>query len=158
MLLVIQTTIPEYAKMFGVKPNLILVFTICAALVNGSTGGAVIGACAGLAIDLMSGKLLGMNALLGMYAGVTVGLVNKRIFRNNIFVLLLSVFTTSVVYEGLIYFFNFFFKTGTTALSLDPFIRTILPEALYNCIVSLIMYWIISVVNRRFETKIGIQR
>lgn len=158
MLIVIQTTFPEYAKIFGVKPNLILVFTICAALLDGSTVGAIIGGGAGLAMDLLSGKLIGLTALLGMYAGVVTGLANKRIFRNNIFVLLISVFATSVFYEGLVLFLNVFFKTGIASLTIEPLIGTILPEALYNCIVSLVIYWFVSAVVRKIELKTGIQR
>lgn len=158
LLLVMQTTFPEYALFLGVKPNLMLVFTICAALVNGSATGAFIGAGAGLALDLLSGKIIGINALLGMYAGVAVGLINKRIFRNNIFILLLSVFTTSFVYEGLMFLLYFFFKTGFASFTFGPIIKTVLPEALYNCIVSLIIYRVIFVVSNKFEAKLGVQK
>lgn len=158
LLLVMQTTFPEYAMFMGVKPNLILVFTICAALVNGSVTGAFAGAFAGLALDLLSGKIIGINALFGMYAGVAAGLINKRIFRNNIFVLLLSVFTSTVVYEGLMFLLNFFFKNGLSSYTFGPILRTVLPEALYNCIVSLVMFRIVFAVSNKFEAKLGIQK
>lgn len=153
-LLVFQTTVMKYITISGVKPNPTLVFIVCSALLNGSTEGAVTGLALGLAVDMLSGKLLGFNALLGMYAGVAAGSVNKRVYKDNILVITAAVFAVTLVYEWFTYFSYTLFNQEKALMMLNPFTSVILPEAVYNSVLAIFLYKLMAVINRRtFDSR-----
>ena len=80
IIILVQTTVLDYIKINDIKPNLILVYTVCSSILEGSTGGALIGLFAGLTQDIVAGKTLGFYAILGMYLGAISGLANKMLF------------------------------------------------------------------------------
>ena len=57
-IVIIQTTILNYIKIKGIKPNMILTYTVCASILEGSTPGAIVGLVAGMVLDIVSGKIL----------------------------------------------------------------------------------------------------
>ncbi len=147
--ILLQTTILEYIKINNVKPNLLLVFIVSVALLRGNIEGAVIGFFAGLTQDIVSGKVIGFYALLGMYLGLIVGSLNKRIYRDNVFVALFFTFSSSIVYETLVYFFGVFLKGNTDFLNI--FTKIIFPEALYNTASAIIIFYIAVKAERRIN-------
>lgn len=138
ILLLIQSTILNYIRIYNVKPNLILVFIIAVSLLRGSLEGAVLGFFAGLAQDMLSGKAIGIYALLGMYAGLISGSVNKRLYRENILVCVFFTFIISIVYEFIIFMPTAIFNGYENI----PYVlkRIILPEAIYNSAFSVIIF------------------
>ena len=79
IIMLLQTTLVDYMEIKNVKPNILLVYTICTSILEGSVGGGVVGLFAGLVYDILSGKYLGFFALLGMYTGVVAGMANRRV-------------------------------------------------------------------------------
>lgn len=149
LFLVLQSTVLQYARIYNVIPNLLIVYVIIAALIRGNVEGGIIGFFAGLALDMTFGKLLGFYALLGMYLGIAVGSVNRRLYRENLLVVVFFTFAASVIYETAVYFLN-------TVMSGDmnliyPMTGRILPEALYNSVAAIFIYWLVMRMNRRFE-------
>jgi rod shape-determining protein MreD len=147
--ILLQTTILEYIKINNIKPNLLLIFIVSIALLRGNIEGAITGFFAGLMQDIVSGKVIGFYALMGMYLGLIVGSLNKRIYRDNIFVALFFSFSASVVYETLVYFFGVFLKGHTDFLY--SITQIIIPEALYNTTVTIVIFYILVRVDRRFN-------
>ncbi|MDD4493615.1 MAG: rod shape-determining protein MreD [Eubacteriales bacterium] len=157
-LIVMQTTVFDYIKIFGVKPNLMLVFIVCSALIGGETEGAVIGLILGFALDMVSGKLLGFNALLGMYTGLAIGVTNKRIYKDNLLVITAAIFLTTLVYEWLVYLLNTIFDKEVALNLLNPFTKIILPEALYNCIATFFIFKLLLWIDRKTMDLDSIKR
>ncbi len=154
IIIVLQTTLLEYLTISGVKPNLVIIFIVCSALLNGSLEGAITGIAIGLAIDMVSGKLLGFNSLLGMYTGIAVGSLNKRIYKENVLVVMVAVFLITIIYEWFIYFSYTLFNQERALMMLNPFTSVILPEAVYNSVISVIFYILMLRINRKtFELK-----
>jgi rod shape-determining protein MreD len=147
--LVLQSTLLQYIRIYNVIPNLLVVFIILVALIRGNVEGGAVGFFAGLALDMMFGKLLGFYALLGMYLGVAVGSVNRRLYRENLLVVVFFTFVASVLYETAVYFLNTF-MSGDISL-VFPMTGIILPEALYNSVAAVFLYALVLRVNRRFE-------
>lgn len=137
LILAVQTTILEYFRVFNVKPNLLVIYVICISLLNGYWEGAVLGFFSGLALDMLSGKLLGFYSLLGMHLGLTIGILNKRLYRENFLVAVFFTFISTIVYEWLVYFINNF---GGNIDFVYPLKGIILPEALYNSVVAVIVF------------------
>ncbi len=160
-LLLIQTTLLEYSEIAGIKPNLLLVLAVCAGLLTGSSEGAVIGFFAGLAHDLATGTVFGLYALLSAAAGYLTGMINRRLYRDNIIVLIAAVFAASVVFESAVFLLFGWGELLTGSLMGEAakigfaVTRIILPEAAYNCLASVPLYYIIIVCCRNRNKNAG---
>jgi rod shape-determining protein MreD len=130
LFLLLQTTLLQYAEIYGVKPNIIIVFVIVTALLRGAVEGGAVGFFAGLALDMMFGGVLGFHALLGFYLGIAAGSSNKRLFRENMLVVVFFTFIFSVAYESAVFIINNI-MSGDIKL-LYALTSVILPEAAYN--------------------------
>lgn len=150
--LLLQTTLLDYAAIYGVTPNILIVFVIVTALIRGNIEGGSVGFFAGLVVDMMFGSMLGFYALLGFYLGIAAGSINRRLFRENLLVVLFFTFVYSVVYETVVYIMNTI-MSGEMEL-LYPLSRVILPEAVYNCVVAVLIYTLLIKADRRF-TEMG---
>jgi len=150
VLLIIQSTIINSIQVFGVKPNLMLVFIVSVALLNGSVQGAVVGAVLGLMQDVISGKIIGFYCLLGMYLGLIIGAVNKRLYRENLIIIIFFTFLSTFVYEELVYIINTFIN-GQFDFNAS-FANTILPEAIYNMFVTIFIYMFVVKINHNLDT------
>jgi rod shape-determining protein MreD len=138
LIILIQTTLLDYVRVFGVKPNLIFVFVVSIALLRGNVEGAVTGFFAGLMQDIVSGKVIGFYALLGIYLGLIMGSVNKRLYRENIFVVIFFTFVSTIAYESVVFFLGVFLKGQWSFIY--PFKGIIIPEAIYNAVISIFTY------------------
>lgn len=138
VILLFQTTLLQYAAIYGITPNIPVVFIIVTSLIRGNAEGSVTGFFAGLAADMMFGSVLGFYALIGFYLGIAAGSANRRMFRENLLVALLFTFVYSVLYEMIVYIVNNI-MSGEMVL-LYALSRVILPEAVYNCVVAVPVY------------------
>ncbi len=145
----LQSTVLDYISIHSIRPNLLLVFIVSVALLRGNTEGAVIGFFAGLSQDLISGKLLGFYSLLGMYLGLAMGSVNRRLYRENFFAAVFFMFISTIVYEWSVYFLNMITREKEGMMLL--FRNVILPEAIYNCGVLVFMYVLVVKINDMFS-------
>lgn len=152
LIILVQSTILDYIKIFNIKPNLLIVFIISVALLRGDIEGAVIGFFAGLSQDLFSGKFIGLYSLLGLYLGFFNGSVNKRLYRENYLVIIFFTLISTIAYETAVLFTGtFVHNLGAQVHNqidiLNSFKNVILPETIYNCIVSVPIYAIVIKLN-----------
>lgn len=139
--MILQSTVLNYFKFYNVKPNFIIVFITCVALLQGSIEGAVFGFFIGLAQDMLFGKMLGFYALLGLYLGFASGSLNKKLYRDNLVVITFITFVSTIIHEGFVFFFNMLEDViAGTADLIFAFKNIILIEAVCNSIVSLFIY------------------
>ncbi|MCX7923841.1 MAG: rod shape-determining protein MreD [Clostridia bacterium] len=148
-IILMQSTVFEYVRIYNVKPNLFIVFIVSIALLRGNVEGAVVGFFAGLSQDIMSGKLLGFYSLLGLYLGLLLGSVNKRLYRENILVVIFFTFISTVAYEVVVCVFGLLFITEVDIVYAMK--NIILLEALYNCLAAIFIYIIAVKLNHKFE-------
>ena len=149
LLLLLQSTLLGYARIYNVKPNLLVIFIVCVALLRGNVEGASVGFFAGLLLDMAFGKFLGFYCLLGFYLGLAVGSVNRRLYRENYLVVVFFTFVATILYEAAVYILSNF-MTGNLEL-LMPLTLKILPEALYNSVVSILVFAIMIKISHKFE-------
>lgn len=148
-IILIQSTILDYIKILNVKPNLMIIFIISVALLSNNVEGAAVGFFTGLSQDIASGKVLGFYSLLGLYLGLIIGSVNKRLYRENVLIIVFFTFISTVVYEMAVSCINIF--TNGQIAFLYSLRNIILPEAIYNSIVSIFIYIFIIKLQDRFE-------
>ena len=103
LVLLLQTTMLESVRLFGVKPNLFLLLIVAVAILRGDVEGAVLGFFMGLAQDMSGGRYFGFYALLGMYLGFAIGSANKRMYKENYLVVIFFTLVSTVFYEGAAY-------------------------------------------------------
>jgi len=156
VIVLIQSTLLDYFKVFNVKPDLMVIFIVSIALLRGNVEGAIIGFFCGLLQDMVTGKILGFYALLGLYLGLIIGSVNKRLYRENFLVIIFFTFISSVVYEFSVCLFNYFI-IGKIDL-LFSFEKIIFPESIYNSVVSVLMYIFVFKLNDRFQSTNKVSR
>jgi rod shape-determining protein MreD len=152
--ILLQSTVFEYMKVFNVRPNLMIVFVICMALLSGNVEAAVTGFFAGLLQDVLFGHSIGFYALMGMYLGYAAGSSNRRLYRDKLFVAVLFVFVWSFIYEFAVYFFKYFgsIMTGDIAF-FYPIGMIIFPEALYNSFVTVPVFLLMLILRNHFEGR-----
>ncbi len=152
---VLQSTWLNYISVLDVKPNLFLVYVVVLSFFcNNKTEGAVVGAVFGLVFDLIIGRIIGINMILSMLIGFTVTLFCERVIRkNSVFITMLSVLVITLVYESVYYFFAFLFSGGMGYW--NALVAVILPESVFNIIVSVLMYYIIRKVTQHLYADKG---
>lgn len=156
LIIVLQTTVVEYIAIQGIKPNLLVIFIISIALLRGSAEGAVVGLAAGMAMDMAAGKIIGLYAFIGLYIGLFIGFMNKKIYRENYLIVLFVTFVFTSVIETLVYFvINL---TNGQIYWLNAFGKFITPTALYNSVLSVVIYLMAIKLSRWFEETDRIRR
>ena len=132
----------------GVKPNFLFLIIVFYALFLGSYEGAITGFWAGLVQDIISGRVIGVYAIIGLTAGLLIGLLKGRIYRENTIINAFLVFILTMIYEFIVAVClginlwergNFFYC----------FKNIILIEAIYNTIMSLLVFRIMNRIEKQ---------
>lgn len=106
--LLLQSTVFSHLTVAGVKPDLVLVFLIFYALLHGPLEGALMGVAGGLLQDLLFGQYLGMNALAKLVVGYIFGVLEKKIYKENMLIPMFAIFLGTLLNETILYFLRFF--------------------------------------------------
>lgn len=134
----LQSTLFASFSIKGTVPDLVLVFVIFYALLNGAGKGARYGLICGLLEDLYTGRFIGMNALSKTVTAYIIGRFQHRLFTDNVAVGIFSVIIGSLLNAfiltilALIYFSVF---NITTSLFVH-----ILYQILYNVLLTTPIY------------------
>ncbi len=130
--LVAQASVLPLLKLGGGEVNLILVLNVLAGLMAGPDIGAAAGFWGGLLVDLVTGRFLGLHALVGMATGYLAGAAGNRVYRNHFPVPSLVAAGGALFQETMIWGFLRVF-----GLAVDPLgiLRIALPEALLAAVV-----------------------
>jgi rod shape-determining protein MreD len=82
-IVLIQTTILPYLRVFGVVADLGLVATVAVAYREGPETGAIFGFAAGLSMDLFLQTPLGLSALAYAFTGYLIGILQTGMLRSS---------------------------------------------------------------------------
>jgi len=155
----IQESVFNDLRFFGVKPNLALVVLIGVSLSSDTSFAIFYGLMSGLFIDIVYGRYLGFYALLFMYfALVSAAVVPKKSKGKNAYYIVVAPFIISICYliESFATRFLFAYTTGTKVLFSNftgHLVYRVLPSVLYDYLLLLVI-----VVPITFLwTKLGIK-
>ncbi|NLJ33738.1 MAG: rod shape-determining protein MreD [Firmicutes bacterium] len=137
--LILQSTLLATFSPWGLIPDLILIYVVSTALIRGSNEGALWGFFAGLGLDLISSGFLGLHCLLKMVLGFFIGLVEEKIFKDNLLLPVLVLFAATLVHELLFLLFAASYKQLEVRF-LPALSTIILPLSLYNALLSPFFY------------------
>jgi rod shape-determining protein MreD len=124
-----------------VTPDLVLIMVVSVGLLRGSDQGLFFGVLAGFFMDLVSGNIIGIQALSKMALGFFSGFMEKNIFKDSVLIPAITVFVATIIFESfniILYIaFNAHYNFFGTLLS------AILPMALYNALFTPLIYHLI---------------
>lgn len=142
----VQVSLLPALSVAGVYPNLALVVVVAWALLRGARSAVIWALIAGLWLDLLSGRPFG-GYMLGLVAAAYVaGLGAATVYRSSVLLALAITAITTVVQDG-IQLALLWLGGGTYSLP-DTLLRLVLPEIVYNGVVMLVVFPLLSWVNR----------
>ncbi len=151
-----QVTFLNFIDIYGVRPNLIIILIVSISLLEGRTHGAVVGFFTGLCLDAVVGVALGYHALIGMFLGLALGNINKRFFKENIFVMVICTFVATFFFESAVILIYRIF--GYAMNYIQTINGIVLPEAVINSILGGFIFFIITRINRKITSSEGKNR
>ncbi|MCL2461671.1 MAG: rod shape-determining protein MreD [Defluviitaleaceae bacterium] len=148
---ILQTTVFQYITIMDVRPNTALIIVVSYAVLRGDVEGAIVGFCAGLLQDIYFNPVIGFTALLYMLIGYFCGKPLRDFYKENYFLAVLLIAASALFYQ-FAYYFAFFLFRGK--VDIQYYFRDImLPGAIYTFIVSLPLYGLMYMLNRRLERR-----
>ncbi|BAS28617.1 rod shape-determining protein MreD [Limnochorda pilosa] len=99
--LLLQTAFFPAFAFFGARPDLVTLLVVLFGLLWGPRSGAALGFAGGMALDLLTGYLVGLGALSRAVVGGLAGLAGERFFSENFLVPILSVLVGTLLEQAL---------------------------------------------------------
>jgi rod shape-determining protein MreD len=148
---IVQASAVPRLAVWGVYPDLPLVFVACWGYLRGWREGLIWGLIAGLAVDLLSGAPLGAATVAMAAAGLLAGRARSAAPRSSLLVPLVGVFLLTVLYD--LIFMLALAVSGQTVLWLETLARIVLPSAVLNGVLAVGVYWLMRVLYTRFGSE-----
>jgi len=105
----LQSTFFNTYTMNGTVPDMVLVFVIFYALLNGGNKGALYGVFCGLLEDLYMGRFIGMNTISKAITAYIIGRFQGRVFEENVAVGIIGVILGSLINAILLFILAFMY-------------------------------------------------
>ena len=138
VLVIIQPTAVQWISIFGISPDMFLIFVICAASVKGRQSGAISGFVFGLVFDMMIGRIPGVHAILYMYTGFATGVLRESVIQSKSrFSSMVFVLAAAFVCQT-VYLFAYSMAYGSPGL-FNGLCRTVIPKAVYTAVAALVL-------------------
>jgi rod shape-determining protein MreD len=146
--LFLQGSILNYVKVFGAKPDLLLIAVTFFGLFLGPAAGLESGFVAGLLKDVFALDFLWINAVILGLTGFIVGTINTQFFKESKRAFFLFVFFFTVFSMSLHYVIVALLPSSVALGFLEFFMNSIIPIAIYTGLVSIpICVKLLSVYN-----------
>ncbi|HZK87139.1 MAG TPA: rod shape-determining protein MreD [Syntrophomonas sp.] len=134
----LQSTLFASYSIKGVVPDMVLVFVIFYALLNGAEKGARYGLICGLLEDLYTGRFIGMNALSKAATAYIIGKLQGRVFEENVAVGIIGVILGSLL-NACLFFILAFAYFAVFNIDRSLFIN-IIYQSFYNVVITTPIY------------------
>lgn len=119
-------------------PNLFIMFILFIGLFYSKTAGMLYGIACGIMLDLFIGRKVGITAIMLGIVGLIGGIFDKNFSKESRITIIIMVIVSTFIYEIGSYIIGcFIFGYDVQIVS---FIKILLIEAMYNIIVTIILY------------------
>ncbi len=147
----LQCTVFRQLTFASIGPNLLIIVTASFGFMRGSKTGIAVGFICGLLTDLFWGQYLGFGILVYTFIGYLNGLFERMFYYEDI-KLPIGLIAASEFLYGLLNYGAYHLLEGDFMFG-SYLVQIILPELVYTILVTLVLYQIISRINRRLETE-----
>lgn len=154
LLYIFQTVLGSSIRVMGILPDPVFVLAVYVALKEDRPGSLVFGLVAGLIKDFSLMQTFGLNGFITLYTVLMISLLSEKYFYPSMLVNGLFVFVSDFLYQSL-YFFLRFAMWGRGDFIYSA-LNLIIPQCVYNLIVSIVIYIICSFMtgDKIFDSKI----
>lgn len=134
----VQSSVSTYLSIGGITPDLLLAVVITYGLLFGWEVGMGAGVIGGLLVDLIAGRFIGLHVLSYGLVGLLGGLVEGRVFKDNILLAPVGGLAGSILNQAVVVFC--FWLYGLEVAPLGAVRSTLLPAALYDMVLAVLVY------------------
>lgn len=134
----LQSVVSVYLALGGITPDFLLVVVVTFGLLFGWEVGLGAGVLGGLLIDLTAGRFIGLHVLSLGTVGLVAGLVEEKVFKDNVLLAPTGGLVGSIVSYTIIPACLWLY--GWQVPFLESFRTNILPAALYNMVLAGLVY------------------
>jgi len=134
----LQSVVAAYLSIGGIVPDLLLMLVVSYGLLFGWQVGLGGGILSGLLMDLSTGRFIGAHVLAMGTVGLVAGLVEQKVFKDNILLAPAAGFAGSVGGQTII--LTCLAIYGWRLSPIEALRTTVLPEALYDMAISVLIY------------------
>lgn len=145
----LQINFFNWFNIAGIKPNLFIVLVLCIGLFIGKNYAMPIGFIIGIYLDVLTGRQIGISALMYIVIGFLGGYFDKTFSKDSKITILLMVAGCTVLFETIVYVYTI--ARNQIPLQLFGFIKILLIEVLFNVLLTIILYPLIRKVGYIFE-------
>lgn len=138
ILYILQSNFFSWFTIWGVKPNLFVIFVLFIGLFVGKSYGLTFGVIFGLLIDIFINKKIGISAILLGTIGIIGGILDKNFSKDSKITIIGMVVVTTLLYEIFYYIINAMIFNYNWELIY--FTIKVLIEVFYNAILTIILY------------------
>lgn len=148
----IQTIFFTHFTIAGIMPNVFIILMLYIGLYMGRTMGVIYGSIYGILIDIWVGKSLGLTSVALALVGILGGLFDKTLSKDSRLTVLLMGTICTIIYEIVLYFFNYmFFKIN---IEIYSFLKILFIETIYNVLLIIIVYPLMKATGYEIENEI----
>lgn len=138
LLALAQSTLAPHARLFGVAPDIVLLFTISWALLQGLREGILVALIGGLVLDALSAGAFGGQTVALLIVGTLAGIAGANVFRTErLLPYVAIVVATMLYYLALLVVLA---ATGRPVAWGPMLLRVVLPAIAYNGIGMVIVH------------------
>lgn len=148
---ILQTTLYPKLAIQGIFPNTALILVTSYALLRGRKEGALMGAGAGLLMDVFYSTYIGFYTVVFLLIGLLFGRSQQDFYRENYVLPMLFCAISTCLFEAALYITGFFFRGEGNLLYF--LFRILLPEIVYTAIITVPYYRILFGINEWLELK-----
>lgn len=147
----LQCTVFQAWDLADISPNLLIVITSSVGFMRGKEEGLLVGFFSGLLIDICYGDMLGFYALIYMYVGYLNGFFQSIFYDVDLKLPMILITVSDFLYGIVIYIFLFALRNR---MHFGYYlVHIIVPEVVYTVAVTIVLYRLILIVNRRLEAS-----
>ena len=149
----LQANFFSWYNIAGIKPNLYIIFILFIGLFLGKIYGAVIGIIFGILLDFFIAKRIGINAIMLGISGLIGGLLERTNSKDNRITFMITVFFVTIICEIISYTIQIIIINADS--NILKFMQIVAIEALFNLILSIIIYPLIQKTGSYLDRAFG---
>jgi len=134
----IQSVVAIYLSIGNITPDIVLIVVLSYGLLFGWEVGLIAGVVGGLLVDLTFSRYIGLHILSLGLIGLVAGLVEEKVFKDNQLLAPIAGFVGSLASHIILMTALAFY--GWRFDLLESMRTTIIPSALYDMVVAVIIY------------------
>lgn len=138
LLYFLQSNVFSWFHIAGIKPNLFIILILYMGLFIGKGFGFTMGATWGILLDILSGRIIGINGIMLGIIGWLGGYLDKKFSKDSKLTIILMIVGATILFElGICVLQGMFLGSS---IFIPYFLKTIIIESVFNIILFIIFY------------------